>query len=599
MDKTDYEGSDAESEGLSDSPEPSFVAKRGGGASGAGVGPVRFGTYKSDGEDEVKFLDDSENGGDGKIGPKKNSKRVPLSHEAEISHSRRMLGEPPNWHNPRALVSFCEAKHRVPEERFKRKENALKRAGEKGWVPTRAPEWNNPNGTGKAVKVPKERSNNSNRPGRPTVAFEEEFEQFKMLKLREKAHRAGDLNSERFTRGDYAPVSSDDDGSVGQFGAEEQTEESEGEMTIEEQQREAHVPGATSNLLKRHKQIREEFGRATSPGSPVGLGQRRKGRAEGVHHNALHEERSEVSLEDGFAPLSPMGGGQFNPGMTDYELDPTETEMARVFADGGVSEPVGADGRVNSHTGFLVDVSSTAVPTALRFALPKEPEPARNLSLWPTPFGRPTNNIPNRTVREDVGASYPVPPPEERSLPRYQDRNEGKKKGLAALSFARSVGTGTVGASGFSGLDGGHAPDPRFMRMNEGVETIGLGPLPPGFLASKEIAELATVLTKKGEYEGGGGEVDRAIISGRSADQNDIFKKRTSAARRAVSGNVNAGLNNVNPPGGSFMDLEFQGGEDELIDPDGGDGNETPAIRPPVTSGNQTMSLNAHAGKYE
>lgn len=93
--------------------------------------------------------------------------------------------------------------------------------------------------------------------------------------------------------------------------------------------------------------------------------------------------------------------------------------------------------------------------------------------------------------------------------------------------------------------------------------------------------------------------MDRSIISGRSADQNDIFKKRTSAARRAVSGNVNAGLNNVNPPGGSFMDLEFQGGEDELIDPDGGDGNETPAIRPPVTSGNQTMSLNAHAGKYE
>ena len=60
------------------------------------------------------------------------------------------------------------------------------RAHGRGWVPTLAPEWNNPNGTGKIKPLPKP---NAAKPGAPTVPFEEEFEQFRMQKLRERASR--------------------------------------------------------------------------------------------------------------------------------------------------------------------------------------------------------------------------------------------------------------------------------------------------------------------------------------------------------------------------------------------------------------------------
>jgi hypothetical protein len=580
VDKTDYEGSDAESEALSVSPKqsgnPRVAPPRGYGGNGAGLGPVRFGVFGEAGVDGDGFSDD-ENRLTQKSDLQKRTHRAkkptPLSHEAETSHHRRMLGEPPNWHNPRALVPFREAKIRVPLERASRKAKALQLAHQKGWVPTKAPEYNNPNRTGKAVKVPKDPVD-AHAPGKPTVAFELEFEQFKMQKLREKAAGVGDANAERFKRGDYAGgLSSDDESALrdaGVFGAEEQEEESEGELTRDELLREtnaSHVPGATSQLLERHEKIRFEFGRNTSPSE--------KGSGPGEKNFA--EVRSELG---GDVRGNPFG-----------ELNATETEMARVFAeprdDGGAFDKDGHDAE-----------SVEPVPSvthALRFHPPSEPEPKRNLPLWPTPFGRPKNDVPQRTVRADVGVSYPVPPPEERNLPKYSDRNEGRKKGLAALAFARSVGTGQVGASSFAGAGfGGHVPDPRFMRMNEGVETLGLGPLPPGFLASKEIQQLATALTNRGEYEGGGGAYDREIMSGNRQRNDEFFRTRVSASKRAVTGNVRDGLAGVAPMGGSYVDLEMEGseGEEGLVS---SHENGTPSTRPPVTSGSQTMSLNAHA----
>ena len=170
--------------------------------------------------------------------------------------------------------------------------------------------------------------------------------------------------------------------------------------------------------------------------------------------------------------------------------------MAKVFAEDGEGFPSSiaapahqnaidgrettAPERADPDPGVFGDTrAATHVPAALRFAPPPEPEPSRERALWPTPFGRPANDVPFRVVAEHVGASYPAPPPEERGLPRYAERNEGRKKGLASLAFARSVGTGAVGAAGFGlGAGGGHAPDPRALRMNEGVETLGLGPCP-------------------------------------------------------------------------------------------------------------------------
>jgi hypothetical protein len=241
---------------------------------------------------------------------------------------------------------------------------------------------------------------------------------------------------------------------------------------------------------------------------------------------------------------------------------------------------------------------TSSVPAALRFAPPPEPEPSRNQTLWPTPFGRPANDVPNRAVREDVGISYPVPPLEERNLPKYSQRNEGRKKGLASLAFARSVGTGTVGAAGFAGAGGGHAPDPRALRLNEGVETLGLGPLPPGFLASREIQQLAETLAKKGDYEGGGGRVDRDIAAGRGGGD-EAFRKRVSAAKRAVTSNVEAGLDGRSPAGGTLVDLvPEEDAEASAREDNPHTANEGPATRAPVTSGSQTMSLNAHARSF-
>ena len=610
MDKTDFEGSDAESRDLS--PSPPRAAPRGRGAPGAGLGPVRFEDPSSDAS--VSFAEEAENANAANARTRGKSLRPPLSHEAETSRGRRMLGEPPAWRNPRARVPFREARVRLQSERGPRKARALARAASKGWAPTRAPEWNNPNGTGKAVRVPRERAGNP--PGAPTVAFEEEFEQFKMMKLRERAanaagssHAGAERDARRFARGGYAAVGSDedvdedeDDGSFRSDGVE-QEEESEGERGAasprtsdrDSPPREPTrgPPESTASLLKRHELIRREFGKETSPDPDP-------------------PERSSAFFDND-------------------ALDPTEREMARVFAgdgdalDGDALDGDALDGDANARNAThipgtrrkdTIPAMTSSVPAALRFAPPPEPEPSRNLTLWPTPFGRPANDVPNRAVREDVGISYPVPPLEERNLPKYSQRNEGRKKGLASLAFARSVGTGTVGAAGFAGAGGGHAPDPRALRANEGVETLGLGPLPPGFLASREIQQLAETLARKGDYEGGGGRVDRDIAAGRGggdtkkADEReearaDSFRKRASAAKRAVTSNVEAGLDGRSPAGGTLVDLvpeEDAEAEDNAEDkPHTTREGQGPATRAPVTSGSQTMSLNAHArmGVYD
>jgi len=606
VDKTDFEGSDAESRDLS--PSPPRAAPRGRGAPGAGLGPVRF----ADAENAA-FPTNATNADAATAAGRKSDGRAPLSHEAETSRSRRMLGEPPGWRNPRARVPFREARVRRQSERGVRKERALARAAGEGWAPTRAPEWNNPNGTGKAVRAPRERRGDV--PGAPTVAFEEEFEQFKMMKLRERAASAAESRDDttresarRFARGAYAAVGSDedvddddddDDASFRSDGVE-QEEESEGERGDTERAstlpRSEAESAATASLLKRHELIRREFGKETSPEA---------------------SERPKAF------------------GATERPLDPLETEMAKVFAfrdgdasfrpDGDASrDAIDAISRETTATkGTTMNdrrdradpdpenvfgdsrARATHVPAALRFAPPPEPEPSRERALWPTPFGRPANDVPFRVVAEHVGASYPAPPPEERGLPRYAERNEGRKKGLASLAFARSVGTGTVGAAGFGlGADGGHAPDPRALRLNEGVETLGLGPLPPGFLASREIQQLAETLAKQGDYEGGGGRVDRDIAAGvhGGADESSeearaaTFRKRVSASKRAVTANVEAGLAGRSPAGGALVDLVPEEDAEASAPPPGpGASGDTPATRAPVTSGSQTMSLNAHA----
>jgi hypothetical protein len=310
VDKTDFEGSDAESRDLS--PSPPRAAPRGRGAPGAGLGPVRF----ADAENAA-FPTNATNADAATAAGRKSDGRAPLSHEAETSRSRRMLGEPPGWRNPRARVPFREARVRRQSERGVRKERALARAAGEGWAPTRAPEWNNPNGTGKAVRAPRERRGDV--PGAPTVAFEEEFEQFKMMKLRERAASAAESRDDttresarRFARGAYAAVGSDedvddddddDDASFRSDGVE-QEEESEGERG--ETERASTLPrseaesAATASLLKRHELIRREFGKETSPEA---------------------SERPKAF------------------GATERPLDPLETEMAKVFAfrDGDAS----------------------------------------------------------------------------------------------------------------------------------------------------------------------------------------------------------------------------------------------------------------------
>ena len=570
MDNTDFEGSDAELRDLS----PPRAAPRGRGAPGAGLGPVRFGDAV-----DATFPEDAENADD----PKRAARRmsaVPLSREAETSRGRRALGEPPAWRNPRARVPFREAHVRRHGERGPRKERALARAASKGWAPRRAPEWNALVGTGEATRARRER-----RVGAPTVAFEEEFEQFKMMKLRERAAKAGtaDDAARRFARGAYAPVGSDEDvdeDDDASFRAEgvEREEEREVERGETESAREARVstlprresepPESTATLLRRHELIRRAFGKETSPEA---------------------SERRSARRDD--------------------SLDPVETEMAKLLAGDGDAlssaalEPTSRT-RPGPNPARAIPAMTAPVPAALRFAAPPEPEPRRDPALWPTPFGRPENDVPNRVVREDVAASYPVPPPEERGLPAYAERHVGRNRGLAALAFARSVGTGTVGASGFAGAGGGHAPDPRALRANEGAETLGLGPfLPPGFLASEQIQQLAETLSRKGDYEGGGGRVDLDIAAGRGgrADAREetredaapaaSFRKRVSASKRAVTANVEAGLAGRSPAGGTLMDLVPLS---EELDASAAPG-ETPATRAPVASGSQTMSLNAHA----
>jgi hypothetical protein len=164
------------------------------------------------------------------------------------------------------------------------------------------------------------------------------------------------------------------------------------------------------------------------------------------------------------------------------------------------------------------------------------------------------------------------------------------------LAYARFAGAGAVGVSGFGGVGFGHDPDPRMLNMREGVETLGLGPLPPGFLASEAIQRLAETVARGG---GGGSSNGSVRLGAGTEDPGDereaSFRLRAGAHRRAVTSNVQAGLEGTNPPGGTFVDVAWGGGGDEAA-PSPRRGNSTPRARPPVTSGSRTMSLNAHAG---
>ena len=125
VDKTDFEGSDAESRDLS--PSPPRHAPRGRGAPGAGLGPVRFADAEG-----AAFPTNATIADAATAAGRKSDGRAPLSHEAETSRGRRMLGEPPGWRNPRARVPFREARVRRQSERGVRKERALARAAGEG-----------------------------------------------------------------------------------------------------------------------------------------------------------------------------------------------------------------------------------------------------------------------------------------------------------------------------------------------------------------------------------------------------------------------------------------------------------------------------------
>ena len=368
LDRGDFEGSDAS---RSLSPSPERERRRNADAPGAGIGPVRFAPPNSPGRFE---------GGA--------SEPAPLAHERDdVAEARRMLAEPPATHNPRRDVPFRPAPLREnPGERGLRKVEAVKRAHSKGWKPAKAPEWNNPNGTGKMRRPPPSAA----KKGQPTVAFEEEFEQFKMQKLREKAAgargpapgssgRGGGLR-----RGGYAVSASEDDFDEASAPdaagfdprayaeyeeQEDETEGEEGEDPEEEEEEEdspssgasggewrdargVHTPAradargsggalatpTTKALLERQEAIRRRFGPRTSPDPPEGAGRRA----------GSESERSESSIDA--ARVSPAG---FGGAATRADLDAVAAAAAAAAAM--TPGPPLADDEAAALAGFALD----------------------------------------------------------------------------------------------------------------------------------------------------------------------------------------------------------------------------------------------------
>lgn len=625
----------------------------------------------------------------------------PLDHEMESSGGRRMLGEPPAQHNPRARVPFREGKKRHPGERGARKEAAVVRAHGRGWVPTLAPEWNNPNGTGKIKPLPKP---NAAKPGAPTVPFEEEFEQFRMQKLRERASRRG----EKIPEGGYGVPSSDEDDDapgLDRVGPdyEEQEDESEGELHSDEEYADPNarvetpaeralreeirdlrsdlgararendrlrdaldrfadgdggadpLAGAETHrrLMERQEQIRAQFGSKTSPDPP-----RRVDASPSSASSASSADAARISP----APFDPRIARDarygVSPGAFAFDdaatvdaaaraaraaediasdrtpLPPSElARMARAFGDEGGDGDGDGDGNLRPESSSAMPrptpkrsipgappasifpprdsrasaplrpasgLASSGAPGIRREDPPADPPPGRNPSLWPTPFGEPANQIPNRAKRPEVGANFPAPPPEERGLPRYGEMRATQRAGLALTAFTRSVGTGTVGPVGFTGeanssflrrganARGAYPPDPRAMaRGGADRAAVGLA-LPPGFSAAEKIESLAATLRGEGRYEGGHAWAGPRMLE-RDGPAEDRFHARVQAARRGVDGNVAAAFANDgrNPPGGEFVTLAGSGGSGAGV-------GEPPVDRAPVTSASQTMSLNAY-----
>ena len=701
LDKADFEGSDAS---RSLSPSPDRPPRRSRGAPGAGLGPVRFGA----GLDSSRASRASS--------PERPG---PLDHEMESSGGRRVLGEPPAQHNPRARVPFREGKKRHPGERGARKEAALARAHGRGWVPTLAPEWNNPNGTGKIKPLPKP---TAAKPGAPTVPFEEEFEQFRMQKLRERAARRG----EKIPEGGYGVPSSDADEDapgLDRVGPdyEEQEDESEGELLSGEEYADPNARDETPAERALREEIRDlrsdlgararendrlrdaldRFGGGSGTGTGSGSGLDRDGRADPLAgaetQRRLMERQEQIRLQFGSktspdpprrvdaspssassassadaarvspAPFDPRDatGARVetspSPSSFAFAFDDAETidaaaraaraaadmasdrtplppselaRMARAFGDGDGDGDGDEDLRPESSSAMPRPTPKRAVPGAppasifppsrasaplrpasglasagapghRRAAPPADPPPGRNPSLWPTPFGEPANQIPNRAKRPEIGANYPAPPPEERGLPRYGEMRATQRAGLALTAFTRSVGTGTVGPVGFTGeanssflrrganAPGAYPPDPRAMAPG-GADRAAVGlELPPGFSAAEKIESLAASLRGAGRYEGGDAWAGPRMLE-RDGPAEDRFQARVAAARRGVDGNVAAAFANDgrNPPGGEFVTLAGSGGTGA-----GGAGagaGEPPVDRAPVTSASQTMSLNAY-----
>ena len=175
---------------------------------------------------------------------------------------------------------------------------------------------------------------------------------------------------------------------------------------------------------------------------------------------------------------------------------------------------------------------------------PADP-PGRNPSLWPTPFGEPANQIPNRAKRPDVGANFPAPPPEERGLPRYGEMRATQRAGLALTAFTRSVAP-AVGPVGFTGeanssflrrarTRAGVPPDPRAMARGKGRTRGGRSRAPAGILRGGEDRIVGGDASRRGAAEGGHAWAGPRMLE-RDGPAEDRFHARAQAARRGADG---------------------------------------------------------------
>ena len=124
------------------------------GAPGAGLGPVRADAEGAAFPTNATIADAATAAGR----ERRKSASVARGGDVAVADAERA----PGW-RPRARVPFREARA-APERARCAQGRALARAAGEGWAPTRAPEWNNPNGTGKAVRAGGRRATRRARP---------------------------------------------------------------------------------------------------------------------------------------------------------------------------------------------------------------------------------------------------------------------------------------------------------------------------------------------------------------------------------------------------------------------------------------------------